>query len=229
VEYEKTPKPIWRSTALKAELKLFSPSFGENQVAMKAKDSNAASGVLVLKVGDRRIVFPGDSSLEQWRVIRASRGSPLPCDAIAVPHHAGMIWPGHWDDATLHAELQWLYTDAVQPTHAVVSVGTSNDEGHPRQEVIEELRKLGTVVVCTQITKRCCKDLEKQRPALIPLILPGRARPGKLLTSKGNSRDVGCAGTVVVDISATAATVRRLGQHQAVWSGVCGMRMPPCG
>ena len=173
LEYEKNPKTVWRSTSRQAELKLFSPTFGESQLAMKAKDSNAASGVLVLKVGDRRIVFPGDSNVDQWHAIRDCRGSVLPCDAIAVPHHAGMIWPGHWDDAAIRAELQWLYTDAVRPSHAVISVGTSNDEGHPRKEVIEELRKLGVVVVCTQITKQCCKSQEKRRPGVIPLILPG--------------------------------------------------------
>jgi competence protein ComEC len=215
LEYEKTPKAVWRSPSRQAELKLFSPTFGENQLALGAKDSNAASGVLVLKVGDRRIVFPGDSSIGQWRAIREARGSALPCDAIAVPHHAGMIWPGHWDDAAVRAELRWLYTDAVRPSHAVISVGTSNGEGHPRREVIEELRKLGVVVACTQITKQCCKSLEKRRPGVIPLVLPGRSKPEKVSTASGNSKDVACAGTVVADVRAAAVTIRRLAQHQS--------------
>jgi beta-lactamase superfamily II metal-dependent hydrolase len=215
LEYEKNPKTVWRSPGLKAELKLFSPTFGENQIAIRARDSNAASGVLVLKMGDRRIVFPGDSSLEQWREIRNCRGSVLPCEVIAVPHHAGVIWPGHWDDTRLRTELQWLYTEAIRAVHAVISVGTSNGEGHPRQEVIEELRKLGTIVTCTQITKQCCRNLETQRPALIPLILPGRAWAQKTTTNSGNSKDVGCAGTVVADITPTTVTVRQLAEHQS--------------
>ncbi|MCE9566470.1 MAG: MBL fold metallo-hydrolase [Planctomycetes bacterium] len=215
LEWQDKPKCIWRSSRQSVELKLFSPTFGENQAAMMASDSNAASGVLVLKVGDRRIVFPGDSSLDQWRVIRNCRGSVLTCDAIAVPHHAGMIWPSHWDDAKIRAELHWLYTEAVSPKHAIVSVGTSNTEGHPRGEVTDELRKLGAVVVCTQLTKQCCKRPESQRPALIPLIIPGRSRAVKTSTRSGNSKDIGCAGTVVVDITPDAFAIRRLTQHRS--------------
>ncbi|MBP3956366.1 MBL fold metallo-hydrolase [Gemmata sp. G18] len=215
LECEGAPKTVWSSRGrVSAELKLFSPTFGQNQLAIRARDSNVASGVLVLKVGNHRVVFPGDSSLDQWHAIRDLRGSALPCDAIAVPHHAGTMWPSHWDDATIRGELQWLYTHAVCPKHAIVSVGTSNDEGHPRKEVIEELRGSGAIVICTQITKQCCKSTEKRRPALIPLILPGRSAVVKSRTTAGNSKDVGCAGTVVADITPTGFTIRRLTQHQ---------------
>ncbi len=215
LEYEKNPKLIWQSNALSAELKLFSPTFGENQAAMEAEDSNAASGVLVLTVGERRVVFPGDSSLEQWRVIRQLRGSFLHCDVIAVPHHAGVIWPGHWVDTRLRDELEWLYQEAVRPRHAVISVGTSNTERHPREEVINALLKLGATVSCTQITHQCCKNLEALRPGVLPLITPGRSRPVKTLTRSQNSRDVACARTVVADVTTTSVTVRRLGLHKA--------------
>jgi beta-lactamase superfamily II metal-dependent hydrolase len=91
LECEASPKLVWRAAALKAELKIFSPTFGENELAMEAEDANAVSGVLVLKVGDHRIVFPGDSSLEQWKAIRANRGAVIACGIISVPHHAGII------------------------------------------------------------------------------------------------------------------------------------------
>lgn len=213
-ECENTPRLLWRSTHSKAELKLFSPTFGENQAAMRAGDSNAASGVLVLQAGDRRVVFPGDSSLDQWRAIRERRGEVLPCDVIATPHHGGMIWPNGWDDARVRAALGWLYTEAVRPRHAVFSVGTSNDEGHPRAEVIEALRAAGATVVCTQITRRCASQLEGLRPSLLPLLLPGRSSATKTTTNSGNSRDVGCAGTVVIDLSPSGCTIRRQAQHQ---------------
>jgi competence protein ComEC len=216
LEYEKQPKAVWRSPTLKAELKLFSPTFGQNQVAMAKADTNATSGVLVLKVGDnRRIVFPGDSSLEQWQEIRKQRGSSLLCDIASVPHHAGLIWPSHWTDARARAELKWLYTDAMRPRYAIVSVGTSNTDLHPRPEVMDTLRQLGIKILCTQITGQCYPSLEDLRPGVLPLLLPGRARAAPTLTASGNSRDVACAGTIVAVISPTRVSVRRFAQHQS--------------
>jgi competence protein ComEC len=214
MECEQTPRLVWRSNALKAELKLFSPTFGENQVALEEADSNATSGVLVLKVGEKRIVFPGDSKSAQWREIRNRRGSPLPCEVIAVPHHAGVIWPSHWDDLKLRAELKWLYMEAVRAKYAIISVGTSNIDRHPREDVVDVLRGLNVKVVCTQITGQCCTALEKLRPGLLPIVLPGRSRPVTTLTTSNNSRDLACAGTVVADITPSGVTIRRLGQHQ---------------
>jgi competence protein ComEC len=214
LECELNPKTIWRSPNLQAELKLFSPTFGENQLAIHREDANATSGVLVLKVGDRRMVFPGDSTLDQWREIAKRRGVYLPCDIIAVPHHAGIIWPSHWDDARVRKELQWLYKEAVRPEHAVISIGTSNTDNHPRPEVIETLRDLGVKVLCTQITHRCSRQLENLRPGVLPLILPGRSSAKMVLTSSGNSRDLACAVTLAADISPVAVSIRRLARHQ---------------
>jgi competence protein ComEC len=210
------PKTIWRSSGLKAELKLFSPTFGENQLAIHREDANATSGVLILKVGDRRVVFPGDSRLDQWREIVKRRGAYLPCDIIAVPHHAGIIWPGHWDRARIRTELKWMYREAVRPEHAVVSVGTSNRDNHPRPDVVETLRDLGVKILCTQITHQCSRQLESLRPGVLPLILPGRSRAKSTSTTSGNSRDLACAGTVAADISPTVVSIRRLARHQKV-------------
>jgi competence protein ComEC len=215
LECQDRPKLLWRSTATKAELKIFSPTFGVNQLAMGAEDANATSGVLVLTVGDRRVVFPGDSTVGQWREIRSRLGKPLDCDVIAVPHHAGVIWPGHWEEAQARAEMQWLYADAVRPGFAVVSVGTSNEYGHPRSEVMETLRTLGVRILCSQITSRCASPLEALRPGVISMHLPGRSSRSTLLTSAGNSKDLACAGTVGVEIGPDSLTVQRWRQHRA--------------
>lgn len=214
MEYETNPKTLWSSTSLKAELKIFSPTFGENQEAMKRKDTNATSGVLVLKVDNRRVVFPGDSSTAQWRKIREVRGAPLECEAIAVPHHGGVIWPHYWTTTRRDAELQWLYTQGVRPGIAIISVGTSNSDGHPREEVVKVLRQLNVPVLCTQITDQCCATPEALRPGVLPLVVRGRATAETVKTKSGNSKDVACAGTMVADITPSTFTLRRLSKHQ---------------
>jgi beta-lactamase superfamily II metal-dependent hydrolase len=215
LEYEDRPKTLWRSTKLAAELKLFSPTFGENQAAIAGRDANRTSGVLVLKVGDRHLVFPGDSSLAQWQAIRQRRGAALGCDVLAIPHHAGMIWPAHWADPQIRGAMSWLYTEAVRPRFAVVSVGTSNTDGHPRPEVVQTLRALGVNVLCTQITRQCCDDLEGLRPGVLVPTLPGRSKAAPVFTSSDNSRDLACAGTVMAEVSPTDVVIRRVGQHRA--------------
>lgn len=223
LEYEDRPKGIWRSAALGAELKLFSPSYGENQMALRREDPNATSGVLVFKMGNRRIVFPGDSTLEQWQEIHRRMGQSLPCDIIAVPHHAGVIWPNGWANTRIQSELQWLYSVAVQPKHAVISVGTSNTDRHPRPEVLGILRGLGVKILCTQITEQCSTPLERHRPGILPLILPGRSQSITALTTSGNSRDLACAGTIVADISSAAVGIRRIALHQQSVNAIQGM------
>ncbi|HQU45703.1 MAG: hypothetical protein B7Z73_12055 [Planctomycetia bacterium 21-64-5] len=113
------------------------------------------------------------------------------------------------------AELKSLYDDCVQPKVAVVSVGTSNTHGHPRPEVISALTGCGSAVVCTQITNQCCDRLESLRPAVLqPSQHVGKSRAIRDATATGNSRNVACAGTVLVRIDRQHVEVDRLAEHQ---------------
>ncbi len=84
---------------------------------------NDAGLVLVVRVGDRRILLPADIERagEQWLV---ASGLDLRADAIVVPHHG----------STTSSTRAFL--DAVQPRVAVVSVGARNPYGHPSAEVL---------------------------------------------------------------------------------------------
>jgi len=202
------PKMLYEERSRKLTLKIFSPRFIDNLQAKDENDANATSAVLVLTCGNRRVVFAGDSTIRQWKRIREERSSPLACDILSVAHHAGIVW----DDPS---ELAWLYSEGVRPSNAVVSVATSNTDGHPRREVITNLIAAGAKVMCTQITTRCCDSLEPLRPGVVPIILPGRSKPTRDLTGSGNSRDVACAGTVVAEIMNDRLLIRRISDHQA--------------
>ena len=193
-------------------LKLFAPTFFEAEQAQAARDANAASGVLVLDVGRQRIVFPGDASVGLFRTIHGRRGRPLAADLFVVPHHGGVIWP---EGADPQRELRWLYSEGVRPEFAVVSVGSSNQHGHPRHEVIEALLNGGCpAILCTQLTGSCCDDPEAFRVMNPP---PGRycrSRRTRDLTAAGNSRNVACAGTVVAEVTQNDFKIGRLRDHQ---------------
>lgn len=213
------PRQLWRAADDPAvELKILAPTFGQLVRSHAAGDANAASGVLVLKAGGKAIVFPGDAHYRQWEAIRAMRGAPLACDVLAVPHHGGIIWDTDWTAADIDAGLDDLYQRLVTPRYAVVSAGTSNGYDHPKLAVVRALRRAGATVLCTQMTARCHPDLEARRAAaVLPLLptVPGASRPDADLMDDGTSRNVACAGTVVVDISAARVEVHRVRAHQA--------------
>jgi hypothetical protein len=201
---------MYSDPAQNLDIKLFSPNAAQNLVAQAAERANSTSAIVVLQVGARRIVFPGDSDIAQWRLIRQHRGSPLTCDVLAIPHHGGLV--GGQVNAN---DLKLLYGDCLEPRVAIVSVGTSNTHGHPLPEVISALTRCGSAVVCTQITKKCCDRLESLRPAVLqPLQHVGKSRPIGDFTATGNSRNVACAGTVLVRIDRQRVEVERLAEHQ---------------
>ncbi|MFH5806166.1 ComEC/Rec2 family competence protein [Alienimonas sp. DA493] len=195
-------------------LKLFAPTAFEADAASAGGDPNAASGILALSSGPHRIVISGDAPVSQFRSVAARRGGgPMAAEVLLVPHHGGRVWrPG--DDAA--GELKWLFSEGVRPRFALVSVGTSNTHKHPRPEVIDALLDAGVTVLCTQITKRCCRapDLEQFRLTNPP---PGdfcQSLRAPKWTDAGNSRDVPCAGTVRMALRPDGVTVERVGEHQ---------------
>jgi hypothetical protein len=213
------PRRLWPldESPSATEIKILSPVFGQVVASLMAGDANQASGVLVFRVGEKTIVIPGDSHYNQWQVIRDQRKKPLECDVIAVPNHAGIIWDENWSDAEVEAGLGKLYTDFVRAKNAVVSVGTSNTYGHPRGSVIQALRRAGVTVLCTQMTTLCNPNLEARRKAPVRDLLPDV--PGASLskpdqTTSNESRNVACAGTVVVDVSEKRLMIHRLQEHQ---------------
>ncbi len=157
-----------------------------------------------------------------WRRIRARLGAAIPGNVLAVPHHGGRVssrrTPGEAPEdyrRRVAEEQRWLYTQAVTCSLAVVSVGTSNDYGHPRQESISAMRQAGMVVMCTQITPGCHDDLERLRPGVIRPAVPSQSRTTPDTTRGGHSRNLACAGTVIAEIGSDRVTIQRLREHQA--------------
>jgi len=180
---------------------------------------NATSGVLALICGRRKIVFPGDATLQDWRQIRKRLGAPVAADILAVPHHGGQVVPPSRSQQPAE-ELRWLYQEGIHCRHAVISVGTSNNYGHPESMTVAALRESGATIICTQITRQCHDDLESLRPGVVQPAFPSRSTRRRELTTSGNSRNVACAGTVISEIGPEAVTIRQLSAHQRAVDGL---------
>lgn len=209
-------RPIWESTRHDADLRLVSPSFMEMNRGIAGGDSNATCGILVLRVGGRFIVFAGDATLAQWEHVHKRFPVPVHAEVLAVPHHAGVMWPSHWDEDQVRRALDTLYTKVVRPRVGVISAGTRPGKKHPRKDVVAALRRANAAVMCTQMTARCTSDPERARKAQLslPVWAPGRSSRVAVRTASGKSNHVACAGSVVVELRATGATIHQLPQHQ---------------
>jgi competence protein ComEC len=217
LERDERPKILYSEPLYELTLVLYSPRFLENLIAEQRTDSNATSAILALKVGAQRVVFAGDSVVAQWRRLREDRGRSLACDVLAVPHHGGSIAAGNaYDD-------EWLYQEGVRPRYAVISVGSNNAHGHPRQEVIRTLRDVDATVLCTQITPQCHGNLDTLRPGVIQPHVVGRSSPRSTDHRSGRSGNVGCAGTVVALVSPESVRIDRLESHQRAVDNLVSM------
>ena len=208
LERDQQPKLVYADPEMSLRLLLYSPRFAENLQAQKAATPNATSAILSLDVGNRRVLFAADSEISQWRQIRNARNKPLDCDIVAVPHHAGGL------QSSTDEEIGWLFSQAIRSRFAVVSVGTSNTHGHPRENVIRAITASGTTVLCTQITQKCHSNLEALRPGVLLPNVIGRSSPTRDVTASGNSRNLACAGTIVADVTAESVEIQRIESHQ---------------
>jgi hypothetical protein len=222
LERDDQPRIVFSDAQKSLSLELIFPNFKDNLDAQKLKHPNDTSAVLVLFCGSRKIVYPGDSSISDWRRIRERLGSPITADIVSVPHHGGNIGYARLKsetatdfDSRQKVDLQWLYSEGMRCSFAVVSVGTSNQYGHPKVATISALISANSQVICTQITSSCHDDVEQLRPGVRRADFPSQSRAECVLTKSGNSRNVACAGTVIAEIGPNTVTIQRFHDHQA--------------
>ncbi len=213
-------------------LEILFPNIFQNLQGQASGNRNQTSGVLLLRCGNRRILFSGDAELNAWKAVNQERTQPIECDVLAVPHHGGQIAPHSGEDYTasheaVRPDLDWLYRECIRCQYAIVSVGTSNNYQHPIPPHVQAICAAGGHILCTQITQRCHNDLESLRPGVLsPLKHPGHSQPTRVLTSKNESRDVACAGTVLVQIGPDVVSVERFSEFR---SAVDAKLSPPAG
>ena len=207
---------IWSSKVHDAELRIVSPCFMEVNRGVAAGDSNATCGIIVLRVGQQFIVFAGDATLAQWQQVPKRVAVPILAEVLAIPHHAGIMWPNNWSDPQIRTALDNLYTKIVRPRIAIISASTAPGEKHPREEVVAAIRRANASIICTQITQRCTSDLEAARTlqTSLPTLAPGRSSPTPQRTRGSRPSNVACAGSIFVELLASGATLHQLAPHQ---------------
>ena len=108
-------------------------------------ETNVASIIGKLVYGDTSFLLTGDAPEQTEEYLAALDGGDLESDVLKVAHH------GSKNSASIS------FTEAVNPTYAVIQAGKDNSYGHPHAEVIEVLKSrdieifgtydLGTILI----------------------------------------------------------------------------------
>lgn len=102
----------------------------------KYESTNNYSIVIKMTYGDNKFVFTGDAETLSENEILANNVD-LSADLLKIGHHGSYTSTGA------------RFLEAVNPKHAVISVGKDNSYNHPAKSVMERLKKNGIDVYRT--------------------------------------------------------------------------------
>jgi competence protein ComEC len=120
---------------------LWPPSDGLTEQALS--DPNSSSIVIRARFGDAAFLFTGDINVEQELDLARN---PCPFSSHPCELRADVLKVAHQGSRNSSSTL---FLDAVRPTLAILSAGADNPYGHPHDEVIASLRRIGATPLIT--------------------------------------------------------------------------------
>jgi len=196
------------------KLEIIYPGFLSNLEAEHSgsRRANQTSAIIKLTCGEKCIIFSGDATIEAWERLAKEylKEQPFECDVMTIPHHGGKITSGHNESKA----QKKLYTKIIRPKYGIISVGTSNDDGHPCPETISAMIESGIEVLCTQMTPQCCNNLEEIRGVNRIIAQPSLSSREKAKTQSGRSKNVACLGTISVEVNPKEININQLKTHR---------------
>ena len=100
-------------------------------------ETNRASIVAKLVYGDKSFLLTGDSPIAIENVLVNLDPKILDSDVLKAGHHGS------------RTSTSLEYAETVLPEYAVISAGKDNSYGHPHQEVLDILEKVGAKIIST--------------------------------------------------------------------------------
>jgi len=100
-------------------------------------ETNQASVVSRLVYGDKSFLLTGDSPKKSEYMLMEYGKKELKSDVLKVGHHGSKT------------STSMAYASLIRPEYAVISAGLNNRYGHPNQETLDTLNKLGAKILST--------------------------------------------------------------------------------
>lgn len=113
-------------------------------------DLNDNSVVLRLVYGDVSVLLTGDVE-EEGALRLAEMGEAVRSTVLKVPHHGSS------------GAAQRSFLDAVEPELAIISVSAENSFGHPSDEMLHELERVGAKIMRTDMEGAVTVKIEPRR------------------------------------------------------------------
>ncbi len=101
-------------------------------------ETNTASVVGRLQIGERSALFTGDSPISIEQYLAQKDANFIDVDILKLGHHGSKT----------SSSLEYL--KATSPSLALISAGVNNSYGHPHQEVLDRLKILNIPYISTQ-------------------------------------------------------------------------------
>ena len=147
--------PPWRIGG--AEVRVLGPV----QPASSYDDVNDGSVVVKVSLGQRAILFTGDMEAVAERDLLSIFKEDL---------RASVLKPGHHGSNSSSTEA---FLDAVQPQHAVFTLGAHNHFGFPHREVTDRLKARQVTQWRVDRHGAVTVNIDADRVKVMPFILPG--------------------------------------------------------
>lgn len=93
------------------------------------KTENDGSLVLMFECGLTKILFPGDSQMDEEKWLVKHCGQVLGCDVLKSPHHGS------------HTSSYGVFLNRASPKAAVISCGLNNEYGHPHAVTLAKYKR----------------------------------------------------------------------------------------
>lgn len=128
-------KEVWDNTMDVTNHKLFH-LLQINEFEVDEED-NEKSLVHVFSINDLNFLLCGDAGIEKEKVYVQKLNGPM--DVCKIGHHGSKT------------STSWQLLDKAGCSYAIISSGVGNRYGHPHKEVLDRLKKNGSIVLNTQI------------------------------------------------------------------------------
>jgi beta-lactamase superfamily II metal-dependent hydrolase len=93
--------------------------------------------VAKLIYGKKSFLLTGDSTLKAENILLGLDKNILDVDVLKAGHHGS------------RTSTSLPYAEAVSPEYAIISAGKDNIYGHPHQQVLDILQKVGASILST--------------------------------------------------------------------------------
>lgn len=100
-------------------------------------DDNDASVVARLDYGEFSTLFTGDATIRTENILLERNRNILDVDVLKAGHHGS------------RTSTSLMFAEATSPEYSIISAGRGNTYGHPHQEVLNILNRVGAKILST--------------------------------------------------------------------------------